>query len=63
MLTDIETARTTLNREFKTALAGIQRLSDQVNEADRAYDADVRRLAADIHIQAERLDHLVEGML
>jgi signal transduction histidine kinase len=63
MLTDIETARTTLNREFKTALAGIQQLSDQVNEADRAYDADVRRLAADIHDQAERLDHLVEGML
>jgi ABC-type transporter Mla subunit MlaD len=63
MLTDIETARTTLNREFKTALVGIQKLSDQVNEADQAYDADVRRLAADIHSQAERLDHLVEGML
>ena len=63
MLTDIETARTTLNREFKTALTGIQSLSDQVNEADRAYDADVRRLATDIHRQAERLDQLVEGML
>ena len=63
MMTDIERARTTLNREFKTALSGIQRLSDQVNEADRAYDADVRRLAADIHLQAERLDRMVEGML
>ncbi len=63
MLTDIETARSTLNREFKTALTGIQRLSEQVNEADRAYDADVRRLAADIHLQAERLDRMVEGML
>jgi len=63
MLTDIETARSTLNREFKTALTGIQRLSDQVNEADRAYDEDVRRLAADIHLQAESLDRLVEGML
>jgi len=63
MLTDIETARTTLNRDFKTALTGIQRLSEQVNEADHAYDADVRRLAADIHLQAERLDSLVEGML
>jgi len=63
MLTDIETARSTLNREFKTALVGIQRLSEQVNEADRAYDADVRRLAADIHQQAERLDRMVEGML
>ena len=63
MMTDIEKARSTLNREFKTALTGIQRLSDQVNEADRAYDADVRRLAADIHLQAERLDRMVEGML
>jgi hypothetical protein len=63
MLTDIETARTTLNREFKTALVGIQSLSDQVKDADRAYDADVRVLAADIHGQAERLDHLLEGML
>ena len=63
MLTDIETTRTKLNREFRTALVGIQQLSEQVNEADRAYDADVRRLAADIHSQAERLDQLVEGML
>jgi len=52
-----------LNREFKTALVGIQNLSDQVKDADRAYDQDVRVLAADIHGQAERLDHLLEGML
>jgi len=63
MLTDIETARTTLNREFKTALVGIKKLSEQVNEADRSYDEGVRVLAADIHHQAERLDRLVEGML
>ncbi len=63
MLTDIETARSTLNREFKTTLVGIQRLSDQVKDADRAYDEGVRVLAADIHHQAERLDQLVEGML
>jgi len=63
MLTDIETARTTLNHEFKTALVGIQKLSEQVNEADRSYDEGVRVLAADIHHQAERLDRLVEGML
>src|SRR5438309_7140701 len=62
MLTDIETARTTLNREFKTALVGIQKLSDQVNEADRSYDEGVRVLAADIHHQAELLDRLGEGM-
>jgi len=63
MLTDIETARTTLNREFKTALVGIQHLSDQVKEADHAYDEEVRVLAADIHGQAERLDNLLGDML
>jgi hypothetical protein len=63
MLTEMETARSTLNRDFKTALAGIQKLSEQVNEADHAYDEGVRVLAADIHSQAERLDRLVEGML
>src|SRR2546430_9502215 len=63
MLTDIETARTTLNREFKTTLVGIQKLSEQVKDADRSYDEGVRVLAADIHHQAERLDRLVEGML
>jgi hypothetical protein len=63
MLTEIETTRSTLNREFKTALVGIRQMSDQVKEADRAYDEDVRVLAADIHGQAERLDHLLERML
>src|SRR5438270_835125 len=63
MLTDIEKTHSILNREFKTALLGIQRLSEQVNEADRAYDEGVRVLAADIHHQAERLDRLVEGMV
>jgi hypothetical protein len=63
MLTEMETARSTLNRDFKTALAGIQQLSEQVKDADHAYDEGVRVLAADIHSQAERLDRLVEGML
>jgi hypothetical protein len=63
MLTDIETARSTLNRDFKTALVGIKQLSEQVKEADHAYDEGVRLLAADIHVQAERLDRMVEGML
>jgi hypothetical protein len=63
MLTDIETTRSTLNREFKTALVGIRQMSDQVKDADRAYDEDVRVLAADIHSQAERLDHMLERML
>ena len=63
MLTDIESSRTTLNRDFKTALVGIQSLSERINEADRAYDEEVRVLAADIHSQAERLDRMVEAML
>ncbi|TMC52131.1 MAG: hypothetical protein E6J20_12930 [Chloroflexi bacterium] len=63
MLTDIEKTHSVLNREFKTALVGIQQLSEQVKDADRAYDEGVRVLAADIHHQAERLDQLVEGML
>jgi hypothetical protein len=63
MLTDIETTRTTLNREFKTALVGIRQMSDQVKEADHAYDEDVRVLAADIRGQADRLDHMLERML
>jgi len=63
MLTDIETTRSTLNQEFKTALVGIRQLSDQVKVADHAYDEEVRVLAADIHGQADRLDHLLERML
>jgi signal transduction histidine kinase len=63
MLTEMQTNRSTLNRDFKTALAGIQQLSEQVKEADHAYDEGVRVLAADIHSQAKRLDRLVEGML
>jgi signal transduction histidine kinase len=63
MLTDIESTRSTLNREFKTALVGIRQMSDQVKDADRAYDEGVRVLAADIRGQAERLDHLLERML
>ena len=60
---DLETTRATLNREFKAALVGIRQMSDQVKEADRAYDEDVRVPAADIHGQAERLDHMLERML
>jgi hypothetical protein len=63
ILTDIETTRSTLNSEFKTALIGIRQMSDQVKDADHAYDEDVRVLAADIHGQADRLDHLLERML
>ena len=63
MLTDIEKSHSTLNREFKTALAGIQRLSRQIKDAERVDIDGVRRLAADIHGQAERLDRLVDGLV
>jgi len=63
MLTDIESTRSTLNEEFKTALVGIRQMSDRVKDADRAYDEGVRVLAADIRGQADRLDHLLERML
>jgi len=63
MLTDIEKSHSTLNREFKTALAGIQRLSRQIKDAERVDIEGVRRLAADIHGQAARLDRLVDGLV
>ena len=63
MLTEMQATRSTLNRDFKTAVAGIRLLSEQVTDADRAYDEGVRILAADIHSQAERLDQMVERIL
>ena len=63
MLTDIETSHSTLNREFKTALAGIQRLSRQIKDAERVDGDEVRRIGADIHREAVRLDSMIEGML
>ena len=63
MLTDIETAHTTLKEEFRVALDGIQHLSRRIKDAERVDVEEARRLAADIHRQAERLDRLVEGIL
>ncbi len=63
MLTDIETAHSTLKKEFRVALDGIQHLSRQIKDAERVDVEEARRLAADIHRQAERLDRLVEGIL
>jgi len=63
MLTDIETAHTTLKKEFRVALDGIQHLSTRIKDAERVDVEEARRLAADIHRQAERLDRLVEGIL
>jgi hypothetical protein len=63
MLTDIETAHSTLKKEFRVALDGIQHLSKRIKDAERVDVEEARRLAADIHRQAERLDRLVEGIL
>jgi diguanylate cyclase len=63
MLTEIEGSRSTLGQEFKTALIGIKRFSAQLRDAERLDIDDVRRLAADIHSTAERLDRNVEEML
>ncbi len=63
MLTEIEGSRSTLGKEFKTALIGIKRFSAQLRDAERLDIDDVRRLAADIHSTAERLDRHVEEML
>jgi signal transduction histidine kinase len=63
MLTEMDTARSTLNRDFKSALTGIQLLSEKVKDADHQYDEGVRVLAADIQDQAKRLDQMVERIL
>src|SRR6266513_4682588 len=63
MLTEIEASHSTLNREFKTALAGIQRSSKAIKDAERVDGEEVRRLAGDIHREAVRLDNMVQGML
>jgi hypothetical protein len=63
MLTDIETSHSTLSQEFKTALIGIKSYSAHIRDADRIEVEDVRRVAAEIHRDAERLDGLLEELL
>jgi hypothetical protein len=63
MLLEIEGSRSTLGREFTSALIGIKRFSAQLRDAERLNIDEVRRLAADIHSTAERLDRKVEEML
>src|SRR5207248_2402521 len=63
MLVEIEGSQSTLSKEFKTALVGIKRFSAQLRDGDRLDVDSVRRLAADIHSTAERLDRKVEAML
>jgi hypothetical protein len=56
MLTEIEASRSTLNRDLETALARIRQLGNQLRDADRVETQDVRRIAAEICLAAERLD-------
>jgi len=63
MLREIQEDHSMLNREVKGALVEVGRLSRLIRDAER-FDADeVRRLAADIHRVAERLDETVEHIL
>jgi signal transduction histidine kinase len=63
MLTEIQSSHATLNREFKTALVEVRRFSKAIRDAER-HDADeVRRLAAQIHAIADRLEGMIEDIL
>ena len=63
MLTELRESHSTLNREFKRGLAGIRRLSAAIERAERVEADEIRRIAAQIHGEVERLDGLVEEIL
>jgi hypothetical protein len=63
MLIEIESSHSMLRREFKTALTGIKRFSALVRDGERLDITEARRMAADIHAEAERLDRTLEDML
>ncbi len=63
MLTEIEESHSTLNRDFRTGLVGIEQSSKQMADSEQLDVAEARRLAAEINRNAERLDRLVEQML
>jgi diguanylate cyclase len=63
MLSDIETSRSTLEREFKAGLAGIRRFSTSIRDGQRFSDDEVRRVAADIHREAERLEGMIDAIV
>jgi hypothetical protein len=63
MLTEIQSSHSKLNREFKAALVEVRRFSKAIRDAER-HDADeVRRLAAEIHGIADRLEVMIEEIL
>jgi signal transduction histidine kinase len=63
MMTELEESHSTLNRDFRTGLVGIEKFSKQMADAEQLDVAEARRLAAEINRNAERLDRLVEQML
>ncbi|HEY1421251.1 MAG TPA: hypothetical protein VGG90_11170 [Candidatus Dormibacteraeota bacterium] len=63
MLTDIEGAHTTVTQEFKAALVKIRHFSVVIRDVDRLDRDDMRRLAAEIHEDADRLDRMIEEMV
>ena len=63
MLNEIEESHSTLNRDFRTGLDGIEQFSKQMADSEQLDVAEARRLAGEINRNAERLDRLVEQML
>jgi len=63
MLNEIEESHSTLNRDFRTGLVGIEQFSKQMADSEQLDVAEARRLAGEINRNAERLDRLVEQML
>jgi diguanylate cyclase len=63
MLTDIQTSRSTLEKEFRSALSSIRRFSKSIRDSERFSIEEVRLLAADIHREAERLDQMIEEIV
>lgn len=63
MLTELRESHATLSKEFKSGLRGMSRLTRALETAERLEGAEIRRLAAEIHHEIQRLDSLVEDIL
>jgi hypothetical protein len=63
MLVDIDTSHLRLREDFKASLIGIKRFSAHMRDEEQLDLDDVRRVAADIHRDAERLDGILEELL
>ena len=63
MLVDIDSSHLRLRHDFKASLVEIKRFSNLIRDAERVDIDDVRRAAAEIHRDAERLDGILEEML